>query len=751
MHNSVKDMLDAALEEAGGIYAPSKEERIQKELREMRIHRDSTNDSDGSEQGEPNASLPNTPPHHARRVSGYGASSSGDLERKGTGLVLRSSGKGASQPSNSYYGSAVGTGRRIAISAMVDNMEGSRSRIPSSAVLPPAPPLSASAISEAALSQSQYRPMPPSKPFGAGSMGYTGNSGYAASVDTNVFTAPSGRDSTSSEDEQKITASAAVGARATSVSVSTYKVGTPRVSLIDCRHDPEYSSNSGCLPGLPAKSGTGAPVLGHHPHLVRPDAIPPQPEAFYVQEGGSLAQEMMSHDAERMAHPLEVQNRVVYDSLDAPMPTPVAVPPPTTSAESAAAAAAAVGPPAPGARFSVPEEKRDSDQPDPATDRTPLYFGSTDSNGWYRDGNLPPPYYSVESQDDTTLVFESRFESGNLRRAIQVYEDEYDLILRPDINTRGHTQWFYFAVSNTRRNKKYKLNIINMVKSDSQYQAGMLPVLCSEKHTVATGVSWYREGSNLSYYQNNIKRKNSHYYYTFTCTFEFPYDHDTVYIAHCYPYTYTDLQRYLRHLEDDPKRRQRFRRRVLCQTLAGNNCDLLTITSFGGDPESLRRRKGVVLSARVHPGETNASWMMKGTLDFLTGPSLDAKILRDNFVFKVVPMLNPDGVVNGNYRCSLAGVDLNRVWNDPSKKLHPTIHHTKMMIKRLTEDREVVMFCDYHGHSRKRNIFMYGCERKGTLQASPWGPQWSATCTAFSQALGTAVECHVHRFLPALD
>lgn len=27
---------------------------------------------------------------------------------------------------------------------------------------------------------------------------------------------------------------------------------------------------------------------------------------------------------------------------------------------------------------------------------------------------------------------------------------------------------------------------------------------------------------------------------------------------------------------------------------------------------------------------------------------------------QVVPMLNPDGVINGNYRMSLAGVDLNR-------------------------------------------------------------------------------------------
>ena len=64
-------------------------------------------------------------------------------------------------------------------------------------------------------------------------------------------------------------------------------------------------------------------------------------------------------------------------------------------------------------------------------------------------------------------------------------------------------------------------------------------------------------------------------------------------------------------------------------------CDLLTITSFSCDPEALKIRKGVVVSARVHPGESNASWMMQGLIDYLTGPSLDAKILRDNFVFKV--------------------------------------------------------------------------------------------------------------------
>lgn len=110
----------------------------------------------------------------------------------------------------------------------------------------------------------------------------------------------------------------------------------------------------------------------------------------------------------------------------------------------------------------------------------------------------------------------------------------------------------------------------------------------------------------------------------------------------------------------------------------------------------------------MHPGETGASWMMKGILDYLTGPSLNAKILRDNFVFKIIPMLNIDGVVNGNSRCNLAGFDLNRCWIEPSKKIQPTIYHMKNMIKKFQEDRDIFLVCDLHGHSRKKNIFMYG-------------------------------------------
>lgn len=64
----------------------------------------------------------------------------------------------------------------------------------------------------------------------------------------------------------------------------------------------------------------------------------------------------------------------------------------------------------------------------------------------------------------------------------------------------------------------------------------------------------------------------------------------------------------------------------------------------------------------MHPGETMVSQIIEYIIDFLLGNSMLAKILRDNFVFKIVPMLNIDGVIIGNYRCNLTGVDLNRQW-----------------------------------------------------------------------------------------
>ncbi len=74
-------------------------------------------------------------------------------------------------------------------------------------------------------------------------------------------------------------------------------------------------------------------------------------------------------------------------------------------------------------------------------------------------------------------------------------------------------------------------------------------------------------------------------------TINLPFDDDTVYFAYCYPYTYTNLIEDLDALARDPVRGPRCRQRALCNTLAGNMCPLLTITSFGAAPEEMAQRK----------------------------------------------------------------------------------------------------------------------------------------------------------------
>lgn len=68
---------------------------------------------------------------------------------------------------------------------------------------------------------------------------------------------------------------------------------------------------------------------------------------------------------------------------------------------------------------------------------------------------------------------------------------------------------------------------------------------------------------------------------------------------------------------------------------------------------------------------------MDGIIQYLISDAKPALRLRNCFHFKIVPMLNPDGVIIGNYRCSLSGKDLNRQWIDPKQQLFPEICATK--------------------------------------------------------------------------
>ncbi|XP_065942110.1 uncharacterized protein [Magallana gigas] len=311
------------------------------------------------------------------------------------------------------------------------------------------------------------------------------------------------------------------------------------------------------------------------------------------------------------------------------------------------------------------------------------------------------------------LVFESRFESGNLRQARRVGQCEYELVLKTDLYTNRHTQWYYFRVQNAVPGVVYKFRIVNLLKKDSLYNYGMRPLLYSESDAKNKSKGWIRAGHHISYSRNIMHLHcpllmRGIPYYELEWQMDFPNAEDTYYLAHCYPYTFTDLKEDLDAMLNNPERRQWIKREVLCETRAGNSCFLVTCTNFDTSREEQIKKKVVVVTARVHPGESQASWMMKGLLDYITSSDTLAKELRNRFIFKVVPMLNPDGVIVGNYRCSLAARDLNRNYRHPRKESFPTVWFTKSMMEKILERHDILLYCDLHGHSRKHNVFMYG-------------------------------------------
>ena len=368
------------------------------------------------------------------------------------------------------------------------------------------------------------------------------------------------------------------------------------------------------------------------------------------------------------------------------------------------------------------------------------------------DKNAYKKFKYLNYDKNNELMFSSNFESGNLRYSIRLNSHEYDLILRPETDCIRTYHWFFFRVefnnlSNSDKfkdNKVVKFNIINLYKKT---------VLFSEKIRILCyyNDAWTRDTFNIHYFingipynldndntdENNNNDNNNNIYNLeknssnnldnllngnnnqegmkyHTLTFSFDLGQITthnkyIYFAYCYPYSFTQLDSYLSSLNHY---KDILRFDEIGKSLEGNSLHMLIITNFTDSFDELANKKSIVFTARVHPGESNGSYVIQGVLEYLLSNDPGAKNLRKHFIFKVVPMLNPDGVIRGNFRMNILGKDLNRMWDEPTEDTCPTIFNTVKMIKKTLDSRDIYFFCDFHGHSNKHNFFLYSCKSK---------------------------------------
>lgn len=308
---------------------------------------------------------------------------------------------------------------------------------------------------------------------------------------------------------------------------------------------------------------------------------------------------------------------------------------------------------------------------------------------------------------------------------VETPDYEFNLWTRPDCAgtefENGNRTWFYFGIQATQPGALVRLNLINLNKQGKMYNQGMAPVT----RTLPGKPQWERIRDRPVHSTDDN---------AFTLTFKYRTVENlkaTTFFAFTYPFSFAELQISLNSIDlkmlplppmqspDDIY----YCRECLIYSLEGRRVDLLTITSHHGittdreerlknlfpdnqeRPHKFQNKKVIFVSARVHPGETPSSFVFNGFLNLLLTRNDPIAIqLRKLYVFKMVPFLNPDGVAKGHYRTDTRGVNLNRVYLNPSLSLHPTVYAARALIRYHHYGCEKEDLCDESKSFTSRSI-----------------------------------------------
>ncbi|KAL0053973.1 hypothetical protein WJX82_001877 [Trebouxia sp. C0006] len=296
------------------------------------------------------------------------------------------------------------------------------------------------------------------------------------------------------------------------------------------------------------------------------------------------------------------------------------------------------------------------------------------------------------------LTFSSDFEGGNIGFARAADNGlEYDINVRQDTYGPKHRLWFHFQMRGGAQGQRVVLNFVNFSKARALFRCGMTPLVRSVSHP-----QWARlPPSNCFYYKSPRHRTSN----VLSVLFTIDRPKEVYEFAYTYPYSYTKLQQWL--LSWERLHLPYLQRHLLCRTPQMKRIDALVIEEVLTDVGQVR--PVVFVTARVHPGETPASFVGHGLVDWLLGSSTLAVQLRRQVTIVVVPMLNPDGVFLGNYRTDAGGLDMNRLWSCASQHLEPALYHVLQLLHRYEADPaySLDIFLDIHGHSASRCGFLF--------------------------------------------
>ena len=273
----------------------------------------------------------------------------------------------------------------------------------------------------------------------------------------------------------------------------------------------------------------------------------------------------------------------------------------------------------------------------------------------------------------------ANFDAGNIDVISLEDKKDIQLAIRPDVGGEFF-QWFNFRLTGE-VGEQYVLNIVNA--GQASYLEGW------ENYQAVASYDreyWFRLPT--SYKDGKL-------------TIVAELECDTIQIAYFAPYSYERHQDLLAAVQTHP---------LVTLEHLGETLDKrdLTLVKVGdGDSNSNGNKRNIWITARQHPGETMAEWLVEGLLySLLNSDNATAKLLLDKANVYIMPNMNPDGSVRGHLRTNAVGTNLNREWLNPSLEKSPEVFH---VINKM-EATGVDLFYDVHGDEALPYVFLAGSQ-----------------------------------------
>jgi hypothetical protein len=245
------------------------------------------------------------------------------------------------------------------------------------------------------------------------------------------------------------------------------------------------------------------------------------------------------------------------------------------------------------------------------------------------------------------VLFNTAFESGSIGLIEKLGETEFRLHIKGQQDSRGRNRqatWFYFRMDDvagralTLRLASWK-GEYNDRPANSPTGEWFRPVFSEDNRnwTHLPEAKWDKEKDEITF---TVQPRGN-----------------TLWLAHIPPYPHTRAL----ELVAEAARSPHARTEVIGQSVLGRDLHLVTVTNFARPDAG---KKVVWLQARQHAWECGTSFLVEGALKFATSADPVAQKLRDETIFKFVPMINPDSVARGEVRFNANGFDPNRQWDE---------------------------------------------------------------------------------------